>query len=374
MHSARAEFAAAYTGIMAVAVLNILPALAGVLAIDLGWNEQAIGRFAAADSIGSFGGTLLAAALLRWRSFRTLTVAGMTFLAMADVASGISHSVGVLLAARLLGGIGGGLAMGVSFAVFAALRPERGIALWSIGQLAFGFIAITALPWLTSALGWQAAFFCLAALVVPGVALAQYLPRKRSTSTTAGATPPSADSIGMSAALGIAGVALFYFGQGSLWPYLEVIGLTSGIAQKSIEMSLSVSAASALLGSVLVLLAGKRFGYRLPLLLSFAVTVAAVLAIRAAHPIAFRAALAIFTFAWPVFAAYQFALIVANNRSSRVGALVTSANFAGLVAGPLVAGELVATGGFASVQVLALTMDALAVLSLLPLMRKPSVR
>jgi hypothetical protein len=41
--------------------------------------------------------------------------------------------------------------MGISFAIFAATRPERGIALWSIGQLVFGFLAITTLPSMTLA-------------------------------------------------------------------------------------------------------------------------------------------------------------------------------------------------------------------------------
>jgi predicted MFS family arabinose efflux permease len=367
--SAKAEFAAAYTGIMSVAVLNVLPALAGVLTLDLGWNEEKIGRFASADSIGALGGTLLAAALLRWRSFRVLTVAGMAVLAIADIASGLSHSVAVITVTRLLGGLGGGLAMGISFAVFAATRPERGMALWSVGQLVFGFIAITALPQLTAAFGWEAAFFCLAALALAGLGLAQYLPAERLTSVTEGPAQALPVTMGFYAWLGVIGVGIFYFGQGAVWPYLEIIGLTSGIDHKSVETSLSVSAASAIAGSILVVLVGRRLGRTLPLFLSFAVTIAAILTIRSPDPTAFRGALAAFTFAWPVFACYQFALVVADNRSGRSAAFVTSANFAGLVAGPLVAGEVIPTGGFGSMQWLAITMNAAALLSLIPLMR-----
>jgi predicted MFS family arabinose efflux permease len=371
MHSdAKAEFAAAYAGIMAVAVLNVLPALAGVLALDLDWNEQTIGRFSAADSIGALVGTLLAAALMRRRSFRTLTVAGLAVLAIADIVSGVSHSVALLLAARLVGSVGGGLAMGISFAVFAAGRPERGIALWSIGQLAFGFLAITALPPMTAALGWQTAFFSLAAFVVPGLVLARRLPQELQTALADGSKQSPREAIGIYTWIGIIGVGLFFFGQGEFWPYLEVVGLASGIDQRSVEISLSVSAASAILGSTLVLLAGKRFGCSLPLFVSFAVTIAAILSIHSANPVAFRAAIAAFTFAWPVFAAYQFALIATHNPSGRVGAFVTTANWAGLVAGPLVAGELIGREAGGSVQWLALALDGTALLSLIPLMRR----
>jgi hypothetical protein len=59
--SVRAELAAAYAGIMAVAVLNMMPALAGILAQHLQLQAQTIGRFAACDSIGALLGTLFAA-------------------------------------------------------------------------------------------------------------------------------------------------------------------------------------------------------------------------------------------------------------------------------------------------------------------------
>jgi hypothetical protein len=67
-------------------------------------------------------------------------MAGLAVFALADVASGVSNNATLLVAARLAGGVGGGggLAMSISFAVFAVTRPERGIALWSIGQLVFG--------------------------------------------------------------------------------------------------------------------------------------------------------------------------------------------------------------------------------------------
>ena len=222
--------------------------------------------------------------------------------------------------------------------------------------MVFGFFAITALPRLTAALGWQAAFFGLAAFVLPGLLFARYLPARASPARTSASPPRTA--VGLRVAIAIAGVALFYCGEGEFWPYLEVMGLGSGIAQKSVEVSLSISAASAVAGSTLVLLMGKRFGYTLPLFASFAVTIAAILSIHSADPVVFRIAIAAFTFAWPMFAAYQFALIAAHDPSARVAAFVTTANWAGLVAGPLVAGQLIENGMGASVRWLAVALDA----------------
>ena len=363
----RAEFGAAYAAIMAVAVLNVLPALAGVLSRQLRWDEKAIGLFAAADSLGALLGTVIAALQLRRRSARALTTAGMALLAGADLLSALSSGVALTLGARFAGGLGGGIAMGVAFAVFARSQPERGVALWSIGQLLFGFIAITALPGLTAALGWQSAFVGLAVLAACGIAAARCLPAQ-SVAGAAERKGARVATIAPYAWLGVFGVALFYLGQGSLWPYLEVIGVSSGIAQQSVETSVSVSAASAILGSVFVLLVGKRLGRNAPLLAAFMVTIVAVWMLRSPDAGVFRAALAAFTFAWPVFAAYQFALIVADHASERLGAFVTTANFAGLVAGPFLSGELIGPDGLRSAQWLATVADALALASLLPLM------
>jgi predicted MFS family arabinose efflux permease len=360
------ESSAIYAAVMAVAVLNILPALGGVLALGLGWDAQTIGRFAACDSMGALVGTLLAAALLRIWTMRTLILTGLWVLATADMLSGMSSSVPVLLISRLVGSAGGGLAIGTSFAIFAAMRTTRDVALWSIGQLVFGFVAITALPKMTAAFGWQSAFFSLAALVILGVVWVHHLPRGQAQLPQRSA-PESEDPSGIYTWIAILGVALFYFGQGALWPYLEIVGISSGIDHRSVETSLSVSAVSALLGSLLVFVLGKRVGLKLPVILSFGLTIAAISSIHSANSTTFRIALAAFTFAWPIFSAYQFALIAASNPSGRIAALVTTANWAGLVAGPLVSGELLRRGTSATVQGLSMAFDTAAMLSLIPL-------
>ena len=250
-------------------------------------------------------------------------------------------------------------------ALNAASRSGR----WA--SFAFGLAAITALPRLAAALGSQAAFFGLAALAGLGLissrapCRAQQQPRPIERSPSHRAASASSARPGS----GILGVSLFYFGQGEFWPYLEVVGLQSGIARESVDTSLSISSVSALLGSTLVLLTGRRFGYPVPLFASFVLTIGAIASIRSADAFAFRAAICAFTFGWPVFSAYQFAVIARSNPSGRVAALVTAANCVGLCAGPLAAGELLRRGAGGSVQWLSMALDALALASVLPLMR-----
>jgi len=360
--------AAAYVGVMAVAVQNVAPALAGVLHLSLGWSGREIGTYAAADALGIFVGGLLAAGAMTLGSFRALALAGMSVLGISDLLSGLSSSPALLIGERLIGGLGGGVALGISFSVFAASHPERDIAIWSVGQLAFSLVGISAMPVLAAALHWPGPLFTLAALTVPAIVLARYLPTtQRPLGTTSPVTQTRVGSIGV---LGIMSVALFYFGQGSLWPHLEVLGLRSGITQKSVETSLSLSAVTALLGSIFVLVAGTRFGRKLPLLGAFALTLAALFSLDATQPQVFRIALAAFTFAWPVFGAYQFAIIARSSASTRIGALISAATFAGSSLGPVLAGIISDRAGFGEVLWLAAALDCVALACLLPLLRK----
>jgi predicted MFS family arabinose efflux permease len=357
---------------MAVAVQNVAPALAGVLNLRLGWSAREIGAFASADAMGIFAGNLLAAALMLRLSFRTLTAGGMAVLAVANLISALDPSPPVLIAVRLIGGVGGGVALAISFSVFAASRPERAIATWSVGQLAFGLLGITATPILADVFSWRVPFLCLCALAVGAFPLLRRLPGTALSATSPAPTPESG-RLEWTAGIAVLGVGLFYFGQGCLWPYLELIGLRSGIAQKSVESSLSLSAVSALLGSLLVLAAGNRFGRTLPLLASFSIALTALFTIGIPDPQVFRAALGAFTFAWPLFGSYQFAVIASGTRSARVGPFITAATFAGTMLSPIVAGFISDRSGFGAVVALAAILDSLALASLLPLLRRPAL-
>lgn len=370
------EIAAAYTGVMAVALYNLAPALAAVLHVSLGWNAQHIGELVSADSFGMLAGNLLAAIMMRGASARGITLAGMLALALADLLSAVSPSVPAMIAERVFGGIGGGMALATSMAIFAAMRPERGIAGFSILQVLFGFLAITATPPLSAALGWRAVFVGLAVLTLPSFPLALYLPGAvQRTSPTPAAPAGLAESpttwVG---ALAVASVLLFNIGETGIWPYLEIIGLKSGIPQPSVQASLSLSAAAAVLGAVVVVTVGPRFGRKAPLAVTFALTLAALLTMNIPEPMMFRAALAAFTFSWPVFGCYSFGVIASITRSSRLIAVITAATSAGVTLGPLITGAISGPAGFGLALWVAVLMDTLSLGCLVLLMRHPGDR
>jgi predicted MFS family arabinose efflux permease len=367
-HASPCEIAAVYTGVMAVALYNVAPALAGVLHVSLGWNAQNIGAIVSADSLGMLAGNVLTAIAMRRASPRVITVAGMLVLLLSDLLSAASPSVPAMIAERVLGGMGGGLALATSMSVFAATHPERGIASFSIAQVLFAFLAITATPPLAAALGWRAVFVCLGLLVLPSFPLTQYLPAtvQRAKASSSAPAEPIMSWIGIVAALSC---LFFNIGQTSIWPYLEIIGLRSGIPQASVQASLSLSAAAGVLGAVVVVIVGTRFGRKLPLALTFALTVGALLTMNIPNPMMFRGSLGAFIFAWPVFGAYSFGVIASVTRSPRLIAVVTAATSAGVTLGPLLGGVISGPTGFGAALWLAVVMNTLSLACLIALIR-----
>lgn len=365
------EIAAAYAGVMAVALYNVAPALAAVLHVSLGWNAQNIGELVSADSFGMLAGNLLAAISMQRVSPRGITFAGMMALALADLLSAVSPSVPAMIAERVFGGVGGGLALATSMSIFAAMRPERGIAGFSILQVLFGFLAITTTPPLSAALGWRAVFVGLALLTLPSFPLALYLPGavQRASSTPAAPVAPTESTMSWVGALAVASCLLFNIGQTGIWPYLEIIGLKSGIPQASVQASLSLSAAAGVLGAIVVVTVGPRFGRKAPLAVTFALTLAALLTMNIPQPMMFRAALAAFTFSWPVFGCYSFGVIASMTRSSRLIAVITAATSAGVTLGPLITGAISGPAGFGVALWVAVLMDTLSLGCLILLVR-----
>jgi len=363
----RGVAAAVYAGVVALLVVNVLPALVNVIALALKWDDRALGLLASADVAGITLGSLLGIPIVKRRTMRAVIFGGVATLAAADVACAIAHAEVAVVGFRFIGGTASGLILAGCYALYSYVNPQRNFAAFSIGQMVSGFVGVTALPLLTRELGWQSAFYSLAIGTALALPLSLWLPAH---SYGRGAAAISAHREGHSSGwvwAAVAGIVLYVIGEGAVWTFMERMGMSSGISEHDVNLAVSACTLAGVFGAVATMFPSRRLGVLAPLVLSALLSVASVFVMQTASPALFIAALCGFTFAWLAFATVQFAVIAAADRAGTATISMSTAWYAGFTIGPYLSGALVDKYGFVPVQVLGIGGVLLALLSLLPL-------
>jgi DHA1 family inner membrane transport protein len=364
----KSRIASLVCGVVGLVVVNTLPVLTGVLAANLGLSAAAIGSYGSAETTGTALGTFAAVFALRRISPRLVAAIGLALLCAADLASLWLPSISELTAARWVGGFGTGFTQGACFLVYGESHREQNQAIYSIGQTGLAFLAIWLAPTLAAAFGWRSLFLALALLTVPALLLVRFFP---ATAVRTPVTPSTRQRAPLPVPIwfALAGVSLFFVGQGSLWAFLETIGVSSGFPADTVHTAMTVCAAFGTLGPIAVLILAERIRPLLPLVGSVALTLVAVCFIQSKSPWVYAGSISMFYFCLTIFAAYQFGVIAGADRSGRAAVLMSSANFGGFAVAPYLGGQMVEHFGYISLQLFDGTMMVAALLTLLWLIR-----
>jgi predicted MFS family arabinose efflux permease len=360
--------AALVCGVVGLVVVNTLPVLLGVLKTPLGLSATTMGSYGSAETIGLALGTLGAVIALRRISPRLVAAVGVVLLCAADLASLWLPSITELTAARWVGGFGTGFTQGACFLVYGESHREQNQAIYSIGQTGLAFLVILITPMWVSSFGWRAMFALLALLTVPALLLVRYFPSASVRSTT---TRSLRKRVPLSAPvwLALAGVSLFYVGEGALWAFLETIGDASGFSPETVHTAMTVCAAFGTLGPIVVLILAERIRPMIPLVASVALTLLFVPFMQSRSPWVYGASISMFFFCLSIFAAYQFGVIAGAERSGRAAVLMSTANYGGFSVSAYLGGQLAERYGYTSLQVFHSGMMTVALLTLFWLTR-----
>ena len=159
-----------------------------IMADDLGTTVPVVGQAATIPLFVAAAAGLAAGPLADFIGFKPVVAGGLLLLAGSAVGVGLATSFEVLLAARVLAGLGAGATTGTVFAFVGAVHgyESRQRAL-SFVAAAFSVSAVVGIPLLTaieSLAGWRGALFAIAALtVLVCIGLVQYLsdPKRESS-------------------------------------------------------------------------------------------------------------------------------------------------------------------------------------------------
>jgi MFS family permease len=358
--------------------VNIMPAIVEGLQSGLHFTAAVAGRIGAANVYGAAVGALLATLLITRWPWRRAAVALLLALVGIDIASMFVANSSELLAIRALQGTVGGCLVGFSFSVIArTAQPERTFGMLLVVQGGLGGLGVMVLPRLVPVFGTGALFAALAGFSLLTLAMLPFLPSyPRPTAMTPNAaggldgaprSPAARVPSGMlMLAMALLSVFLFQFSNMLLFSY--IIGLARHYALDPLhsEIVVGVSTWIGMLGSVMVVMFGTRFGRVRMLTVALLLTAFGMYVLHgSANPLIYALANAGTGITWAFVIPHLLGMCARCDTSGRAAALGGFASKMGLASGPFVGSLLLGADRYgllidvATVVIIACTLVAL---------------
>ncbi|MEX0170682.1 MFS transporter [Streptomyces sp. LMG1-1-1.1] len=325
----------------------LLPTVVGRLASGLGLGPSQAGLVGSVLLLGSSAAGFTLAAHGERIGPRTAARAGLLAMAVGYGSAAATHTVPLVVAGTVLGGLGSGTATAVAAAGIAGERdPHRASTLGLLTVSATAGALYLTLPHLG---GGHAppllAIACAAVLVWPLTGRLAGSTRARGTRTDSPAGPLPYRRAG---AVLAGGILCWSLAQNALWGVSGRIGLTqAGLSEVTVGAVFAAALGAGLAGVTAAGALGSRLGRAVPIGVGTAAIAACVLLSSAAGSLAsFATGEILWNAVYPVVLSYLLGLAASLDPRGRWAVLVGSASSLGVACGPVVGSLLSESAGY----------------------------
>lgn len=370
VNSRRTLFAAIYMAVIGPEVFIVQPGFVLGMVKYLGFSETTAGDIASAEMWGIAITTVIMtffAARFRWRH----VFAGSLLVMIAgNVTSLFADTPQWFGTWRFVAGIGAGGLVSLGFAVVGLTRnPDRNFGWLIMWVLAYGAVVLLAMPAAYEFVGLSGVIIFFALFPASGLPFVRWLPDAGPEHAHA-----AADAVDLPAplrAMGVAGMFVYFLGQGVVWAYLFLIGLDGGATEQQVAYGLTASQFAGVAGAFCAALLGNHIGRAIPLTASILLTLLPLFALFGpTGAVVFGIMVCIYNYAWNVAQPYMLAAMAAFDRSGRTVINATAGQMLGLANGPWIAARVINVEGFANVIWLGIALFAMSLgMLLVPVMK-----
>ena len=273
-----------------------------------------------------------------------------------------SSSIELLIAGRLVAGIGAGIVTAeVSAVVARSLDRERMISMLAIAAVLNGSLWIYLIPQAPELVGVGAPYAAMLSSAALGLSLLTRLPSPVFRSPRRLTTQIASNVEGRLGPVVLPGVFLTQLGQGAFWTFVAIYGANAGLADEDIGGLLSVMTLLLLVGVVGTAAMGTRLGRFLPLFVLTTINVVSIVAITYSNdPTVYVVANVVQAITNLSSLVYQLGLAAAIDRSGRLFAAANGLVGLGGGLGAAVAGSIAVQFGAAEVGAAVVVFNVLA--------------
>lgn len=347
-------------GVAGFTTLGSMPILLGAMVDHLGFSEGRAGYVAAAENLGMFCASIITSRLIIWINRRTLVSIG---IALAVVSNLVAIAVGdfqVMVAVRLLSGIGAGLLYAVAIATLAnSQHSARNFMFFVSAQVLANALILFVFPQISTTWQISGLYTVICLMFVCSLMVVPLLPQFVEIHTGHSSNENTEQKFNLILPRYIGWMCLFaifcfQFMIGAYWAYVERLGVELGYETEFLGSIMSIGALLTLLACVAAYWLSERFGQFIPLLSTLAMLSLAhlVFGFYIDPTMYFLNMTAVFLF-WNFIDIYQLGTIANIDHTGKFAALVPGAQALPMFFAPSIAGFLLDTGfGYSSVILL----------------------
>ncbi len=366
----------AFTAMIGIGVIGasmpfLMPIFVGAMIDHLGFSARDAGLIAAVELTSMGAATLTMTVLVNRWNRRAIVFAGLAIFLIGNLLASLVGSGAdaflPLAIARALSGMGSGILLSTMKATVAATRnPVRIFGIYSIVLLVVASVAFPSMPLVLAKWGTTGAYLVAATLVLPGLALLRWFPpRGLAPAVREGGERPVVWPV----LLALVAMLVYFIAQGSVWAYLERMGVASGLDVAVVGKILGGAALAGMAGAALVSWLNVRIGRAKPVFFGVLCSVASLLLLvqgwgAEAYAVAAMTLNLTFFFSGP----YLLGTMAALDTQGRVVVMGLVMQSIGGAAGPALAGLIIVGDNYLSVGWLGIICYVLSLAMFLPVM------
>ncbi|MDO6446151.1 MFS transporter [Colwellia sp. 1_MG-2023] len=322
--------------------INIMPAVVNGLKEGLAFTSQQAGFVSSANLYGAAIGALAAVFLIkrirwqRWSYVLLLALIGIDTLCI------FITEPNTMIAIRAIHGLTGGLLVGIGFGIISRTsEADKTFGYLLLIQWGLGGLGIMFLPGLVPDYGTSALFISLVTFTVVTLVMLPFLPNysiaKKDDSTIENQhVTPLVSRLPLM--LNLFGIFLFQAANMGLFAYMISLGKADGLSVSFMSNALGVASWVALLGALLVILIGTKFGRTVPLVSAILVTAFCSWLLHfSSNEMIYLVTNIVIGITWAFVLPYLFGICSELDKSGQMAALGGFASKIGLASGPMVA-------------------------------------
>jgi hypothetical protein len=362
--------AAIAISVVGVFALMTQPMIIGIYAESLQFTEQQGNFIVIAEIAGGALASILAMFWIAKVNWRVAIVFALSVVVIGNLVTTTLTDASVITAIRFVVGFfgqGTAFAIGISM-VGTTSDPDRNFGFVIAGQVAFGVIALLALPALASkyqSIGGM--YVPLAALSVLALLIVRFIPAGMEfDSHVDGQQAKSSLGLPITA---LVAMLIWCCGLGAMWTFVAQIGIKGGVDPLQAYGALSVSSAIAITGSLAAAtIAAKGINRFLPVTIALLVQMVMAWLLQGEmnfYEMVIKAS--IFQIFWNMTGPFYMGAIAASDTGGKVSVLIPAAQTSGFFIGPAVVGMFLESNGLVAVNYITIGFCAVSLVIFIPL-------